>query len=141
MALTRRRSAVGDENREAGEEWRPKARPNTERDNQLLIKRTQQVPGPRKGREWPCCAHFGLGAGSQIRDPAPKLGADEVGVGGDDARRANPSPQPLADMLGRDWCHRGRKRSRCDANSSPSRTCNTILSVRLMVMVHRSGAI
>ena len=114
MALTRRRSAVGGENRTAGEERRPQARASIERDNQLLIKRTQQVPGPREGREWPCCAHFGLGVGSQIRDPALKLGADEVGVGNDDARSANPSPQPLADMLGRDWCRRGQKKQlRC----------------------------
>ena len=116
-------------------------RTNVERDNHRLMKRPQQVPGPRKGRGWPRGAHFGLGAGSQIRDPAPMPGADEAGVGGDDARSTNPSSEPSADMLGRDWSRRGRKRSRCDEIASPSRTCNTILIVRLMVMVCRNGAV
>ena len=92
MARARRRSAVRGENREAGEELRPQARANIERDNQLLIKWTQQVTGPREGRGWPRGAHFGLGTGSQFRDPAPMPGADEGGVGGDDARSTNPSP-------------------------------------------------
>ena len=92
MARARRRSADRGENKEAGEERRSQARANVERDNQLLIKRPQQVPGPREGRGWPRGAHFGLGAGSQIRDPAPMPGADEAGVGGDDARSTNPSP-------------------------------------------------
>ena len=67
-------------------------RTGVERDNQLLMNRPQQVPGPREGQESPRGAHFGLGAGSQIRDPAPMPGTDEAGVGGDDARSTNPSP-------------------------------------------------
>ena len=47
-------------------------------------------------------------------------------MGLDEARGTNPSPNLLGDMLGRDWCRRGGKRSRYDVNVSSSRTCNMI---------------
>ena len=55
------------------------------------------------------------------------LGADGACMGLNKARGTNPSPNPLGDMLGRDWCRRRGKRSRYNLTSLSLRTCNTIL--------------
>ena len=124
-----------------GRAWRRRTRADDKRDNQLHIKRLKQVSRLRVRRGRPCGAHSDVGARSQIRDPAPKLGADEVRVGRDDARSTNPPPKPSGGMLGRDWCRRGGKRSRYDVLSSSSRACNTILSVRLRMSAYGNVAI
>ena len=127
--------------RRRGRAWRRRTRVDDKLYNQLHVKRLQQVSRLQVRQGRPCGANLDVGARSQIRDPAPKLGADEARVGRDDARSTNPSPKPLGGMLGRDWCRRGGKRSRYDVLSSSSRACNTILSVRLMMRAHGNVAI
>jgi hypothetical protein len=103
-----------------------RTRADHKRNNQLYMKRLQQVLGLWGRQEWPHSVRHGCAVVSQIQDLALMLGADGAHMGLDEARGTNLSPNPLVDMLGRGWCRRGGKRSRYDVNLSSSRTCNTI---------------
>ena len=84
-----------------------------------------------RGREGqPFGSHLDVGARSQIRDPAPKLGADEARVGRDDARSTNLSPKPLGGMLGRDLCRQGTNQHGYDA-----------IKLVTVIVTHLSGAL
>ena len=61
------------------------------------------------------------------------LGVDGAFMDLDGSHGTNQSPNPLGDMLGRDWCHRGGKRSRYNVNSASSRTRNSIFIQCLVV--------
>ena len=63
---------------------------------------------------------------SQIQHLALMLGADGAHMGLIEARGTNRSPNSLWDVLGREWCRLGGKRSHYNANVSSSRTCNTV---------------
>ena len=96
------------------------------RNNQLYMKRLQQVSGLWGRQEWPHSLRHNCVAVSQIQHPALMRGADGARMGLGKARGTNLSLNPLGDMLGRNWCRRGGKRSRYNVNVSSSRTCNTI---------------
>ena len=85
----------------------------------------KQVSGLWGRLEWSHILRHDCAAASQIQDPALMLGADGDRMGLGKARGTNPLANLFGDMLGRDWCRRGGKRSRYDANLSSSRTCNT----------------
>ena len=85
-------------------------------------KHLQQVLGLWGRREWPHSLRHGCVAVSQIQDPALVLGADGVRMALDQAHGTNPSSNPLEDMLGRDRCRLGGKRSRYDVNLLSSST-------------------
>ena len=77
-----------------------------------------------------CNRFWGCGGGKNdctacVQYPALMLGADDARMSLGEARSTNPSSNPLGDILGRDWCHRGGKRSCYNVNSS-SCTCNRI---------------
>ena len=54
------------------------------------------------------------------------LGTDGTRMDLNEAHGTNPSPNPLWDMLGRDWCRQGGKGIRYNVNVSSSRTCTMI---------------
>ena len=88
-------------------------------------KHLQQISGLCGRREWPHSLRHGCAAVSQIQHLALMLSADSAHMGLDEARSTKPSSNPLGDMLGREWCHQGGKRSRYDANVPSSRACKT----------------
>ena len=106
---------------------------DNEHNNQLCIKRLQQVLGLRGRQGWPHGMCYGCVAGSQIRDLALMMGADGACMCLDKAHGSNPSLNSLDDMVGRDWCCQRVKSSRCNADALSSRTCNTILVECLVV--------
>ena len=83
----------------------------------------------------------GCVAGSQIQDPALMLDADGACIGLDEAHSTNPPPNPLGDMLGRNWCHRGGQRSRYDVNASSLCTSNKDFVERLVQNAYGNVAI
>ena len=92
-------------------------------------------------QRWPHGTRSSWMAGSQIQDPALMRGAGGARLGPDKANTTALSPNPLGDMLGRDWCRRRGKRSRCDVNLLSLRTCNTVFIECLVVDAHCNVAI
>ena len=95
------------------------------RDNQLYIKRLQQVSGLWERQEWPHNLHHSCAAVFHIQDTALMLGVDGACMGLDKACSTNRLLNPLRNMFERDWSRRGGKRSYYDVNLLSSRTCNT----------------